>query len=380
MKVIIQPHIFKKIKTLIDSTGLSSDKNSRVNFIINDHSIEVYVLTHSKYYKLNIMECIETEGFNDNNKVMAFSIPLKLFKAIGDNLILDQSISLEYLIKKENCIVRLKNKNAVFNIIANTEEKPPKIKEADLNISFSVKSSRLMDMIAYCADVEKSKITGALASIFFNVINNKLIIYYSDGNKLIKESCLVEADTSMAFVLDKSVVNVIKCITSLTDEILISRDAYYTYFEFADGLISILNINLKPPDFEKLIEKSKKQQTAYINVPEIEFKNAIKAALVNRDEKQSIIKFELNDNNLKIKSSGTGQDKANKFETVIFVDNPSNANKVIAIDGYKLQTILSPDNNKINIGLNDAFEPIVVTNDNLGHLGLLMPIQLKEAE
>ena len=295
-------------------------------------------------------------------------------KTIGDifRKLPDSDVEIEIT---DNNTIYIKCENSKLKIMGVSSEEFPSLTEVDKNSPISFTQATLKDMIRQTLFATSTdEIRPVLTGVLFEVVGEKVSFIALDGFRMAVKWCSCINDMNIkAVVPGKTLSEISKIINDNQEKIDIFFSKNHIMFETGDTVIVSRLLDGEFINYKQLLPSDYKIR---VKVPTSKLMESCeRAALFAKDSKNNMIKFEINDELMAIKSnsdtgdvheeikiSKTGEDIEIAFNAKYFID----ALKVIQSDEIYIDfnTNVSPS----------IMRPVKETD----FLYLILPVRLKK--
>lgn len=285
---------------------------------------------------------------------------------------------ITFKLTEETNSVNITSKNTKFDIIGISASEFPVVSfstEEENSIEIELKPfAKAIRQAGFAAAGYESN--NLLSGVVCDISENILEMASTDGNRLarVREKITNKGKTSQLIIPSRTLQEFIKMSAFMDEEaVKLITDKTKLIIKSENTMIISRLMEGQYPKYNQLIP-SESPKEAIVNISQLI--SALERVAIMVNEKTSIVKFEFNDNKLKL-SADTPDSGASEDE--FDIDYKSTEELKIAFNyRYVLESLKNMDTSEVKIGLNSALSATVLKpNNEEDYVCLIMPVQIR---
>jgi DNA polymerase-3 subunit beta len=313
---------------------------------------------------------IETYIFADVKKTGSIVLNSKLFGEIIRKL--PNDIVTLKLDENEVTIICLKSE---FTLIGNNPKDFPLLPSINENAMYEVSQDILKNMIRQTIfAISQDETRPILTGVLFEVKNQKLSMVALDGYRLALISCNLEMMNDISAVIPGKTLNEISKILEISeDKVKITFTPNHILFNLGQTRIISKLLNGEFINYRQIIPDEYKFR---VKVKVDELTDSIeRAALLSREGKTNLVKFEINDDLMVI----TSNSQMGKVYEEVKISLEGEGIKIAFNSKYLLDVMRIIDSEEIYMEFTSNVSPCILKKaDSSDYIYLILPVRLVE--
>lgn len=300
----------------------------------------------------------------------------------GGSIVIDAKIFGDIIRKLPNStikietidqLIRITCEKSVFEVVYMNTNEFPELPEVNENLKISVNQNILKNMIKGTSfAIAQDETRPILQGILFEVKNKNLNLVALDGYRLAIRSEFLDTDINMEVVIPGKTLNEVSKILEDTEEIVdITFTNNHILFNLEKTKIISRLLEGKFINYNSLLPEEHK---LFVNVNRQELQNAIeRASLMAKDGNTNLIKLELQQDNLIIKSNS----QLGKVREEISIKLQGEEIQIAFNSRYLLDVLKNVEDNEVVMKMTSSISPCVIQEkDNENAKYLVLPVRL----
>ncbi|OGO76788.1 MAG: DNA polymerase III subunit beta [Clostridiales bacterium GWB2_37_7] len=284
----------------------------------------------------------------------------------------DSDIELEM---KDNNIVYIKCENSNFKINGMTADEYPDLPTVKKENGIVITQNKFKEMIRQTIfAVSTDEIRPILTGVLFEVVGDKISMVALDGFRMAVKNCSVMNDTSFKSVIPgKSLSEIGKILEDTEEPVNIYFSKNQILVQVQDTIVISRLLEGEFINYKQIIPNDYKIKITVKTSQLIE--SCERAALFARDSSNNMIKFELNDDVMSIKSNSQNGDVQEELKI-----NKQGEDIEIAFNAkYFMDVLKVIESDNITIEFTTNISPSILRPlDDTGYLYLILPTRFKK--
>lgn len=371
MELIVKKEdLFEGIKIVERATAMKGLQPVLANILIETLDKSTIKLTATDL-DMTVIATVEAQVKEEGKITLPAKKLSEIVTRLSDGLI-------TFKLTEETNSVNITSKNTKFDIIGiSASEFPVVIISADEENAIDIELKPFAKAIRQAgfaaAGYESNNL---LSGVVCDISENILEMASTDGNRLarVREKITNKGKTSQLIIPSRTLQEFIKMSAFVDEEsVKIITDKTKLIIKSENTMIISRLMEGQYPKYNQLIP-SESPKEAIVNISQLI--SALERVAIMVNEKTSIVKFEFNDNKLKL-SADTPDSGASEDE--FDIDYKYSDELKIAFNyRYVLDSLKNMETSEVKIGLNSALSATVLKpNNDEDYVCLIMPVQIR---
>ncbi|MDF2505591.1 DNA polymerase III subunit beta [Clostridium sp.] len=284
----------------------------------------------------------------------------------------DSDIELEL---KDNNVVYIKCENSHFKINGMTADEFPDLPEVKKENGLVITQNKFKEMIKQTIfSVSSDEIRPILTGVLFEVAGDKISMVALDGFRMAVKNCSVINDSSFKSVIPgKSLAEIGKILDDTEEPVNIYFSKNQIIVQVQDTIVISRLLEGEFINYKQIIPSDYKIKVTVPTSHLIE--SCERAALFARDSSNNMIKFEINDDVMSIKSNSQNGDVQEELKV-----NKQGEDIEIAFNAkYFMDVLKVIESEEVTIEFTTNISPSILRPlDDNGYLYLILPTRFKK--
>jgi DNA polymerase-3 subunit beta len=314
---------------------------------------------------IGILDTIEAKIDEEGETV----IPAKLFYEIGKKA----TGTLLIINVNDDNVIEITDGKAQFTITGMEAIEFPEFEEVKIDKIFTLSQQELKDAIRKTIfATAKEELRPVLTGVYFEFLEDKTVAVGLDGYRMAVWKKSIQNSSKASVIIPAKTLNEIyKILENSEEEVQIGISKVLNYVLFIIGTTKIKSslINGNYIDYEAVLPK---KYNTKIRINKETFKNGIERAALVTEEKNKMIKFEIDDDYLIISSTS----EHGKMEERIKVEVEGNGLKIAFNTKYLLECLNIIDAQELELNFIDSVNPLIIKPIDTDYLYMALPVKL----
>lgn len=284
----------------------------------------------------------------------------------------DSDIELEL---KENNTVYLKCENSHFKVNGMTPDEFPDLPEVKKENGVVITQKKFKEMIKQTIfSVSTDEIRPILTGVLFEVVGDKISMVALDGFRMaVKNSSVINDNNFKAVIPGKSLSEIGKILEDNEEPVNIYFSKNQILVKVQDTIIISRLLEGEFINYKQIIPSDYKIKVT-VSISKL-IESCERAALFARDSSNNMIKFEINDDVMSIKSNSQNGDVQEELKVI-----KQGEDIEIAFNAkYFMDVLKVIDSEEITIEFTTNISPSILRPlDDIGYLYLILPTRFKK--
>lgn len=286
----------------------------------------------------------------------------------------DGEIEFELEVETNKLLIKPLFKKINFQLKTINADNYPEFQSAPDESFFSVPQKEFIEMISQTIfSVSDDETRYFMNGVFFEIIDNKLLMVATDGRRLslIEKELDVDKSLENGIIIPSKILNLIKKLSSGEGELFLSVTTNHIFVKFDNQLLSSTLIDGQFPNFRRVIPES---QTYSVNVDKSELMNALKRVSILAEQKSRRIYLTIQDGAMLLNSEESEIGVA-KEEIICEYEGPEIKFALNYL--YLFDPVKEIDGDGINIKFTEANKALSIYSvPEKDFFHILMPMQI----